>query len=216
MYESQMAERAAFVESLNRLNYQVDAIDESLQSHRASGVSFGSDTASDPGSTPRGSWASNADLQQSSPDPILPGVTVRVEVEKQDLINEAARRKDRHANLFKLYALPPESEVIEQRSNPSLPQQHCGARLFVTLHSLKFDVEYEPIFASAAIFDLKTRRKISENFNFDFNTETIKGMLRTHVPFQDISTLSRSGIFSVTYPNPDLYLVIRVSKFNFN
>ena len=102
--------------------------------------------------------------------------------------------------------------MIEQRSNPPAPQQHSGSRLLGTIHSLKFEIEYEPIFASAAIFDLKTRKKISENFYFDLNTETIKGMLRTHVAFQDISTLSRSAIFSVTYPNPDLYLVIRVSK----
>ena len=81
----------------------MDAIDEALQLHRASRVSFGSDTGSDPGSTPRGSWASNADMQQSSPDPILPGVTVRIENEKQDATNEILRRKDRHANLFKLY-----------------------------------------------------------------------------------------------------------------
>jgi len=51
----------------------------------------------------------------------------------------------------------------------------------------------EPIFASVAIFDAKERKKVTENFYFDLNQEAMKRLLRTHVEYQDLSTLSRAA-----------------------
>lgn len=52
--------------------------------------------------------------------------------------------------------------------------------------------------------------QISENFYYDLNAEQLKNFLRPHTPHVDQSTLARSAIFSVTYPSPDIYLVIKV------
>lgn len=62
------------------------------------------------------------------------------------------------------------------------------------------------------LYDLKEKRKISENFAFDLNPDTIKQMLHIHQTHQDQSTLARSCIFNVTYPSADLFLVIRIEK----
>ena len=45
---------------------------------------------------------------------------------------------------------------------------------------LKFELDCEPIFAQMALYDLKNRKKISESFHFDLNSEHIKYMLRAH------------------------------------
>lgn len=60
--------------------------------------------------------------------------------------------------------------------------------------------------------------QISENFYFDMNQDSMKNMISMHIPKQDISTLSRSCVFSLTYPSPDVFLVIRVGcyKSNYN
>lgn len=52
--------------------------------------------------------------------------------------------------------------------------------------------------------------QISENFYFDLNSDSTKGLLRAHGTHPAISTLARSAIFSVTYPSPDIFLVIKV------
>ena len=63
-----------------------------------------------------------------------------------------------------------------------------------------------------ALYDLKERKKISENFYFDLNADAVKMMMSTHIPFQDVSTLSRSCVFSTTYPSADLFLVVKLEK----
>lgn len=73
-------------------------------------------------------------------------------------------------------------------------------------------MEVEPIFASIALYDSKEKKKISENFYFDMNTESLKHMLSTHIPYSDTSTLSRTCVFDITYPSTDLFLVIRLEK----
>lgn len=52
--------------------------------------------------------------------------------------------------------------------------------------------------------------QISENFYFDLNSDSVKGLLRAHGTHPAISTLARSAIFSVTYPSPDIFLVVKV------
>ena len=52
--------------------------------------------------------------------------------------------------------------------------------------------------------------QISENFYCDLNPDHLRGYLKGHTPQVDHSSLARSAIFSVTYPSPDIYLVIKV------
>ena len=47
-----------------------------------------------------------------------------------------------------------------------------------------------------ALYDAKEKKKISENFYFDLNPDSIKHMLATHIPFQVKFPLFFSFIFS--------------------
>lgn len=64
-----------------------------------------------------------------------------------------------------------------------------------------------------ALYDVKERKKVSENFYFDMTSEQVKKMLDAHVPCHDASTLSRSCIFELTHPSSDLFLVVKVRLF---
>ena len=63
-----------------------------------------------------------------------------------------------------------------------------------------------------ALYDAGRKKKISENFYFDMNSEQMKNMLGIHVPYADFSTLSKSCIFDITYPSSDIFLVIKLEK----
>uniref|UniRef100_A0A8C3QEE4 Uncharacterized protein n=1 Tax=Geospiza parvula TaxID=87175 RepID=A0A8C3QEE4_GEOPR len=163
--------------------------------------------------TPRGSWACSIfDLKNSQPDALLPNLLDRTPNEEIDHHNEDQRKSSRHKELFALHPAPDEEEPIERLSVPEVPKEHFGQRLLVKCLSLKFEIEIEPIFASLALYDVKEKKKISENFYFDLNSEQMKGMLRPHVPPAAISTLARSAIFSITYPSQDVFLVIKLEK----
>jgi len=78
----------------------------------------------------------------------------------------------------------------------------------------RFDLNIEPIFAVVALYDAKERCKISETFHLDCNSSDIQHMLQDHIDERAMSSLSRSGIFNITYPNSDVFLVIRVRAEN--
>ncbi|MBZ3869959.1 Dedicator of cytokinesis protein 7, partial [Sciurus carolinensis] len=160
--------------------------------------------------TPRGSWACSIfDLKNSLPDALLPNLLDRTPNEEIDRQNDDQRKSNRHKELFALHPSPDEEEPIERLSIPDVPKEHFGQRLLVKCLSLKFEIEIEPIFASLALYDVKEKKKISENFYFDLNSEQMKGLLRPHVPPAAITTLARSAIFSITYPSQDVFLVIK-------
>ncbi|KAL4659152.1 dedicator of cytokinesis protein 7-like isoform X1 [Arapaima gigas] len=161
--------------------------------------------------TPRGSWASSIfDLKNSSPDSLLPAVLERTAAEDMDRSNAEARQQGRHPDLMGLFPAPDEDEAVERRNIPEVPKEHSGQRIMVKCLSLKFEIEIEPIFGILALYDAKEKKKISENFHFDLNTDQMKGLLRQHTPHTAISTLARSAIFSITFPSPDIFLVIKV------
>ncbi|XP_058891186.1 dedicator of cytokinesis protein 7 isoform X2 [Acipenser ruthenus] len=163
--------------------------------------------------TPRGSWACSIfDLKNSLHDPLLPNLLDRALNEEIDRQNEEQRKSNRHRELFALHPALEEDEPIERHSIPDVPKEHFGQRLLVKCLSLKFEIEIEPIFASLALYDVKEKKKISENFFFDLNSEQMKSMLRPHVQCAAISTLARSAIFSITYPSQDVFLVIKLEK----
>uniref|UniRef100_A0A8C2ZUK8 Dedicator of cytokinesis 8 n=1 Tax=Cyclopterus lumpus TaxID=8103 RepID=A0A8C2ZUK8_CYCLU len=103
-------------------------------------------------------------------------------------------------------------DAVEIRPIPDCPKEHTGDRIQIRCQAIKFEIDIEPIFATMALYDLKEKKKISENFYFDLNSEQLKNFLKPHTPHVDQSSLARSAIFSITYPSPDIYLVIKLEK----
>ncbi|XP_036315600.1 dedicator of cytokinesis protein 6 isoform X4 [Pipistrellus kuhlii] len=166
-----------------------------------------------PEDTPRSSGASGIfDLKNLAADSLLPSLLERVAPEEVDRRNEALRRQQRARTLLTLYPAPDEDEAVERCSHPEPPCEHFGQRILVKCLSLKFEIEIEPIFGILALYDVREKKKISENFYFDLNSDSVKGLLRAHGTHPAISTLARSAIFSVTYPSPDIFLVIKLEK----
>uniref|UniRef100_A0A663N894 Dedicator of cytokinesis C/D N-terminal domain-containing protein n=1 Tax=Athene cunicularia TaxID=194338 RepID=A0A663N894_ATHCN len=152
------------------------------------------------------------DLRSLQPDPRLENLLRHVSAEEFERQNEEARRTNRHAELLSLYPSVDEDDAVEIRPVPDRPKEHLGNRILVKLQTLKFDIEIEPLFACIALYDIKERKKISENFHCDLNPDLLRGFLRSHTSSIDLSTQARSAVFSVTYPSSDIYLVIKIEK----
>ncbi|XP_070194616.1 dedicator of cytokinesis protein 7-like isoform X3 [Littorina saxatilis] len=163
--------------------------------------------------TPRGSWASSIfDLKQSQADPMLPNLFERTSYDDVDRNNEAQRQQNRQDSIFSLYPLSEEEEPIERRTPAELPKEHFGHRILVKCLQLSLEMDVEPLFVSMALYDSREKKKISETFHFDLNSEQSKRMIAGHVTRIDVSTLSRACTFSITYPSPDVFLVVRLEK----
>ncbi|XP_072255666.1 dedicator of cytokinesis protein 6 isoform X5 [Pyxicephalus adspersus] len=197
--------------ALNRQLYELDEATEEKAAPEEQEDKKRSSASMD--DTPRGSWASSIfDLKNSAPDPLLTGLLERTPPEEVDRINEEQRRGNRHHHVLALYPAPDEDEAIERSTIPEVPKEHFGQRILVKCISLKFEIEIEPIFCVMALYDAKEKKKISEAFHFDLNSDTVKNMLRAQGGHPAPSTLARSAIFSITYPSPDIYLVIKLEK----
>jgi dedicator of cytokinesis protein 6/7/8 len=164
----------------------------------------------------RGSWISGVDMEEINlrsvaSDALLP-ILDRTPSEHADIQNECNRIRTRMRDMFSLQQIDDSDEFIERRMPAEVPMEHMGHRIVVKFLQLRFEIEIEPIFCIAAIYDAKEKKKISENFYFDMNADQIKSMLSSHVPYSDSSTLSRSAIFEITHPSNDLYLVVRFEK----
>ena len=82
---------------------------------------------------------------------------------------------------------------------------------YITLSFIfRFDLEIEPIFACMALYDVRERCKISETFHLDCNSSEMMHMLDDYNEERSMASLSRSGIFNITYPHSDIFLVIKV------
>lgn len=74
------------------------------------------------------------------------------------------------------------------------------------------DPVFEPIFASAAIYDINERKKLSENFYFDLNSEELLSLVRGHLGLEEEASKCRQAMFSVSDIRPGLFLVIKLEK----
>ncbi|XP_038558970.1 dedicator of cytokinesis protein 8 isoform X2 [Micropterus salmoides] len=156
--------------------------------------------------------SSDFNLRFLTPDKRVEGLLAYSSHEELDRINQDARQGNRLPELFALYPPADEEDAVEIRPIPDCPKEHTGDRILVRCQTIKFEIDIEPIFATMALYDLKEKKKISENFYFDLNSDQFKNFLKPHTPHVDPSSLARSAIFSITYPAPDIYLVIKIEK----
>ncbi|XP_039764432.1 dedicator of cytokinesis protein 7 isoform X2 [Pararge aegeria] len=198
--------------SMEELASQAQFSESQPSSGRQSVASISSSSSCNETLTPRGSWAS-LDLRSSSSDPLLPDVFEKKPPDQVDATNEAKRLENRQADLLGLYApYLDEEEAVERRLAAEMPCELMGHRIMVQCHQVKLELDVEPLFASMALYDAKEKKKLSENFYFNLNSECTRQMLSTHIPHADLSTLSRSAVFDILNPSPDVFLVVRVEK----
>uniref|UniRef100_A0A8C0VEU2 Dedicator of cytokinesis 11 n=1 Tax=Cyanistes caeruleus TaxID=156563 RepID=A0A8C0VEU2_CYACU len=71
----------------------------------------------------------------------------------------------------------------------------------------------EPFFLSLALFDLKSNCKISADFHVDLNPPSVRDMLLDNAePRAEAAASLLQGVFSVTNPHAEIFLVARVEK----
>ncbi|XP_051525356.1 dedicator of cytokinesis protein 8-like isoform X1 [Myxocyprinus asiaticus] len=156
--------------------------------------------------------SSDFNLRALQPDRRVQNLLCFSNPEELDHFNQEARQSYRYTELFGLYPPTDEEDAVAIRPIPDCPREHFGQRILVRCQTIKFEIEIEPLFATMALYDLKEKKKISENFHFDLNSDQFKGFLRPHTPHIDASSLARAAIFSISYPSPDIYLVIKIEK----
>ncbi|XP_044308586.1 dedicator of cytokinesis protein 11 isoform X1 [Varanus komodoensis] len=120
-------------------------------------------------------------------------------------------------------------------------EEKCSQSFLVRCHSLTFNLlahpndqsgdpptNVEPFFLSLALFDLKSGCKISADFHVDLNAAAIREMLADSSSLGSGSNTAKShflpglpeshllfikqGVFSVSNPHPEIFLVARVEK----
>ena len=104
--------------------------------------------------------------------------------------------------------------MIERRLMADEPMENIKHRIFVQCNNLELNLKIEPIFASMALYDAKEKKKVSENFYFDLNTDQLKGMLSSHPMHKhaEYTTQARSCVFDIAAPSNDLFLVVKLEK----
>ena len=132
--------------------------------------------------------------------------------------NFQERQKNRFPSLFGLYPLPGREDALENRTPTTPPTEHQSIKMLVKISELKFDIEIEPVFVTMALYNAREKKKISETFHLDCNSHEMMRMVhRSSDDFHEervMASLSRSCIFSVTYPHSDIFPV--TSRWTYN
>ncbi|CAB4011292.1 Hypothetical predicted protein [Paramuricea clavata] len=200
----------SFLEELPKHNYEID--EEKARKENDTPDSGENGKASPADDLPKGTLAASiVDLQTCTPDELLPAVLDQIPIDEVDGANSDYRQFERIGSLFSV-SLDETDDGTERRIPPSIPQQHSGQRVLVKCLALKLELDIEPFFASMALYDGRVKKKISENFYFDMNTDEHKKLVGKYNPKVDITTLSRAAIFSITYPSSDVFLVLKLEK----
>ncbi|KAM9464554.1 dedicator of cytokinesis protein 8-like isoform 5-T5 [Salvelinus alpinus] len=205
---SAYSERASLHKTLQKQTFESDVQPEKLETPvKSPSLAVLSDDSS------RTLTSSDFDLRSGlTPDPRVEGLLHFSNHDDLDRFNQEARQGNRHPELFALYPPADDDDAVEIRPIPDCPKEHMGDRIIIRCQAIKFEIDIEPLFATLALYDLREKKKISENFYCDLNSDQFKGFLKPHTPQTDHSTLSRAAIFSITYPSPDIYLVIKIEK----
>ncbi|XP_066476190.1 dedicator of cytokinesis protein 9 isoform X3 [Tiliqua scincoides] len=179
---------------------------------------------------------SKMDSFLSSLDSYLPEIT-KVSRDSEIKFKSESRVKlfalDPDAQKLDFSGIEPEVKPFEEK---------FGKKILVKCHDLSFNLQscvaeneegpttnVEPFFISLSLFDIKLNRKISSDFHVDLNHSTVRNMIPSSSQqllngssdclhqIQDIIPeimlqYPKQGIFSVTCPHPDIFLVARIEK----
>ncbi|XP_054018900.1 dedicator of cytokinesis protein 9 isoform X2 [Dryobates pubescens] len=120
-------------------------------------------------------------------------------------------------------------------------EEKFGKKILVKCNDLSFNLQscvaeneegpttnVEPFFVTLSLFDIKNNRKISADFHVDLNHASVRHMLsstsqqmmngsgdslhRIQDIYETVLQYPKQGIFSVTCPHTDIFLVARIEK----
>uniref|UniRef100_A0A8C5F4M4 Dedicator of cytokinesis 9b n=1 Tax=Gadus morhua TaxID=8049 RepID=A0A8C5F4M4_GADMO len=139
--------------------------------------------------------------------------------------------KMRSETRLKLFTLDPDTQKLDLSGiQPEVGQfeEKFGNRVLVSCHNLSFNLQscitddqdgpttnVEPFYVILSLFDVQNGRKISADFHVDLNHPLVRLMTTspTSPPLPEAAlSYPRQGVFSVTCPHPDIFLVARLEK----
>uniref|UniRef100_A0A5S6QDK1 Dedicator of cytokinesis protein 7 n=1 Tax=Trichuris muris TaxID=70415 RepID=A0A5S6QDK1_TRIMR len=214
IYRHLSHERSASGRVVARQLFELDLDAPRYLRHSCSSTASAYAASESPVTTLRQSWTSctSESCSANGEEVMIAGVTQRKAADEQDSENDSFRQKRRQTALFCSVPLSPLNEMVELRFVPPMPSEPPVSKLIVTVLSLKLEPEFEPIFGSMALYDAEKRKRVSENFYFDTNSEQMQALLHRHVPYQDASTKCKSAVFRIASSASDLFLVVRLEK----
>lgn len=153
-----------------------------------------------------------------------------------------ARKKNRKL-IFQMYLhTQHNSKSSSLQDNDIKPyKEQFNQRILIKCESIKFKLlahvdekeslcQVEPYFATLSIFDARNHKKLSENFYFDINHESLNNTIQNkqseendsedysefpeelkNIPMSWLNS-AKQAIFNVSNPHPDIFLVVRIDK----
>uniref|UniRef100_A0A8C5I8L6 Dedicator of cytokinesis protein 9 n=1 Tax=Gouania willdenowi TaxID=441366 RepID=A0A8C5I8L6_GOUWI len=142
---------------------------------------------------------------------------------------------------LKLFTLDPDTQKLDFSGiEPDVKQfeEKFGKRVLVNCNDLSFNLQscvaeneegpttnVEPFFVTLSLFDIQNGRKISSDFHVDLNHPSVRGLFPNNTSQymngggdlrleaqRLIHGVPEAGVFSVTCPHPDIFLVARIEK----
>uniref|UniRef100_A0A668A884 Dedicator of cytokinesis 9 n=1 Tax=Myripristis murdjan TaxID=586833 RepID=A0A668A884_9TELE len=142
--------------------------------------------------------------------------------------------KMRNETRLKLFTLDPDTQKLDFSGiEPDVKQfeEKFGKRILVNCNDLSFNLQscvaeneegpttnVEPFYITLSLFDIQNNRKISSDFLVDLNHPSVRGLVaNSNSQYMNGGGDShhggqRLGVFSVTCPHPDIFLVARIEK----
>ncbi|XP_078280237.1 dedicator of cytokinesis protein 7-like [Rhinoraja longicauda] len=150
-----------------------------------------------------------AELQTEAAEVFIDDLLQPITPEEVDLRNKEKRKSGRLTDMCCLYPPADEEEAGYSRVIPQPPCDQLEQKLEINILEFKFEIKVEPLFVTLALYDLKEKRKISENFYLDLNSKEFREIIQTH---DEAPCYFKKAIFSITHPSSEIHLVIKVEK----
>uniref|UniRef100_A0A674EXY8 Dedicator of cytokinesis 9 n=1 Tax=Salmo trutta TaxID=8032 RepID=A0A674EXY8_SALTR len=138
--------------------------------------------------------------------------------------------KMRNETRLKLFTLDPDTQKLDFSGiEPDIKQfeEKFGKRILVNCNDLAFNLQscvaeneegpttnVEPFYVTLSLFDIQNSRKISSDFYVDLNHPSVRQLVpNPSSPYMNGGgDALPGGVFSVTCPHPDIFLVARIEK----
>uniref|UniRef100_A0A671WCM0 Dedicator of cytokinesis 9 n=1 Tax=Sparus aurata TaxID=8175 RepID=A0A671WCM0_SPAAU len=140
--------------------------------------------------------------------------------------SSSGKSRMRSETRLKLFTLDPDTQKLDFSGiEPDVKQfeEKFGKRVLVNCNDLSFNLQscvaeneegpttnVEPFYVTLSLFDIQNGRKISSDFHVDLNHPSVRGLVPSNN--SQCVSLSPQGVFSVTCPHPDIFLVARIEK----